>query len=129
MRRFFNRLGRLAQAYYYEHIKDRSSEQSEGRWIFLQTHDYCEACGSEDWLFVHAIKPGIHLGQRWRQDNLIALCMTKKECLFRIGCGGDFHAYNPNVLIDAKLARVNPSVRSVIEEKAKNHRLYEDPLA
>src|ERR1035438_7627686 len=75
--------------------------------VFLKDHPVCEACGSKEKLNVHHMKP-FHLYPALELDpkNLITLCMDK-ECHILLGHGGDFKAYNPDVIKDVATVHDN----------------------
>ena len=65
---------------------------------FLETHPTCAACGGKERLNVHHCVP-FHLDSSLELDvnNLITLCMGEKECHLKIGHGGSFKQYVPEV--------------------------------
>lgn len=79
-------------------LKTRSPRWDSVRKTFIQTHPFCEACGSLKKLQVHHILP-FHLHPELELDisNLITLCMDKNECHLEIGHGGSFKSFNPYV--------------------------------
>jgi len=88
--------------------------QRSGKWRaveqhFLEAHPTCEACGSKTRLNAHHIEP-FHINPALELDtnNLITLCMSRKECHLHIGHLGNFKHYNPNVRHDAAVVLKNP---------------------
>ena len=73
-------------------------------WIKLNSE--CAACGSKTKLQVHHIVP-FHINPMLELDfsNLITLCEAKLECHLEIGHHDNFKNENPNVLIEAAIAR------------------------
>ena len=78
--------------------KKRSSHWPKLEKEFLEQHPTCEICGSKTRLNVHHIKP-FHLFPELELDptNLITLCMSRKECHFKIAHGSNFSSYCPNI--------------------------------
>lgn len=66
---------------------------------FLNQNNKCAVCGGTDFLQVHHIKP-FHLHPELELDttNLITLCMGSSECHLKVGHGGNFKYYNPDLL-------------------------------
>jgi hypothetical protein len=83
----------------------------------------CACCGSTKKLNVHHKKP-FHLFPELELDlnNLITLCMDK-ECHLKIGHGGDFKDYNPNVEEDCKKIKSDQSLFESVVIDAKQNRL------
>ena len=80
----------------------RSPKWDDVRNMHLSLHGECAACGSEDTLQVHHIKPfRLHPELELKLENLITLCMGALDCHLEIGHGGSFKSYNPNVVEDA----------------------------
>lgn len=92
----------------------------------LRVEPFCQACGTTDNLQVHHIKP-FHDFPALELDpeNLITLCMSANECHLRIGHGGSFEYYNPNVRADCTAAAKSKTLaeRSVVEDKARVARI------
>lgn len=93
---------------------------------FRESHPTCAACGSSKRLNVHHCMP-FHLDPQLELDpnNLITLCMDKKECHLRIGHGGSFKQYNPNVRKMAVEALAKPEkfeeiVKLAFEQRKEN---------
>jgi len=65
---------------------------------FLSEHPKCAICGSKTRLNVHHKKP-FHLFPQLEleKSNLVTLCMSRKECHFLIGHGGNFKNYFPHI--------------------------------
>lgn len=97
---------RVAVSTLREAVKRRSPEWRAVELAHLRAQDACRACGEKRRLQVHHIKP-FHLDPGAELDplNLVTLCMGPAECHLRIGHGGMFRAYNPDVLEDAGRAR------------------------
>jgi len=107
---------------------------------WLVDHNVCAVCGGIERLNVHHVEPfhlfpwleladgthdvyddnGVNLGAI---ANLITLCMGEKECHLKIGHGGDFRAYNPDVRHDAIEIRVRNNFDAV-EMRARINRQY-----
>lgn len=86
-------------------FKMRSPKWSAVRKHHLLTHNYCAACGNQENLEVHHIKPfHLHPELELEESNLITLCECKdgRECHLRIGHLGDWHKFNVNVIEDSK---------------------------
>lgn len=95
------RILRLAHSIIREKLKllTRSPKWAGVRDAYLKLHSQCMACGGKKHLQVHHIRP-FHLDAKLELDpsNLVTLCMSRSECHLDIGHGGDFKAYNPDVL-------------------------------
>jgi hypothetical protein len=86
----------------------RSPKWPTVRAAHIKKHGKCAACGSTKTLEVHHIEP-FHLNPDLELDpkNLITLCESTSNgviCHLFIGHSGDYKAYNPEVLVDAKIA-------------------------
>lgn len=85
----------------------RSSKWSSLRKSFLETNNFCAACGGTIFLEVHHIEP-FHENPSLELDtnNLITLCDKpgKDNCHLEIGHLGSFKSKNPNVREDAAKA-------------------------
>jgi len=94
---------------------------------FLADHHECAACGARGWLQVHHVRP-FHLDPSLElvTENLVTLCMTAERCHLDLGHGGDFDAFNPHVLDDAREFRLDRAARERVrvEAKARSHRLF-----
>ena len=91
--------------------------------LHLKFHPVCEACGSDKKLNVHHKKP-FHLFPELELDlnNLITLCMDK-ECHEKIGHGGNFKDYNPDVEADSAKVLANEALLEEVVTEAANKRL------
>lgn len=107
-----------------KHGKKRSSRWDEVRDAFIEKHNKCAACGSNIRLQVHHKKP-FHDYPELELDpnNLITLCMSEKECHLKIGHGGSFSKWNPN--IDACIKEIINKQKTFDEiyKVAKDNRL------
>ena len=93
----------------------------------LKLHPVCECCGGKEKLNVHHRKP-FHLFPELELEptNLITLCMDPaKDCHIKLGHGGNFKAYNPNVDEDVAFVKKSFSIQLLNETavKAKAARL------
>ena len=94
---------------------------------FRKDHPVCAACGSSENLNVHHMKP-FHLFPQLELEptNLITLCMDPKmECHIKLGHGGNFKAYNPNVQEDVATVHANVQLLNETAIKSKKNRLFE----
>jgi len=86
----------------------------------------CECCGSTKQLQVHHKLPfHLHPELELDMDNLITLCMDKNDCHLKVGHGGYFKAYNPNLMKDISEIRSGLISLSVVWIKAKANRKIE----
>ena len=94
---------------------------------FLKENPACAACGSLTDLNVHHMKPfHLHPELELEPTNLITLCMGKTtECHIKLGHGGDFKAYNPNVEEDVAEVKKNIKVLNEVATTARANRLFE----
>lgn len=106
------------------------STKRSSRWptvekYFRKTHPTCAACGSKNRLNVHHIQP-FHIFPELELDinNLITLCMGKKECHLRLGHGSDFKAYCPDIRKYVEQVKQKEKTLEEIEKVAKKSRLY-----
>ena len=105
--------------------KARSSHWPKIEKDFLSKNPVCAACQTVNHLQVHHIKPfHLHPELELEETNLITLCMDK-ECHIKLGHGGDWKAYNPNVLIDVETVHNDVNLLMETAELAKQKRLYE----
>ncbi len=107
--------------------KERSPHWPTVEHKFRKTHPVCEACGGSVNLNVHHKKP-FHLHPELELDpnNLITLCMDgDKDCHIKLGHGGNFKAYNPNVEEDVAKVKANFQLLEEVATKAKTARLFE----
>jgi len=107
-------------------LPKRSSKWRKLEKDFLEKNSFCAVCGSKQTLNVHHIKP-FHLYPELELDvnNLITLCMGKKECHLLIGHGADFKAYCNRVKKYAQEVQDNKKTLQEIYEIAKQCRKYE----
>ena len=126
---------RLPKNLHLEEIRDKHVGHGVERsphWPTVQHHHLqkfplCEACGGNVNLNVHHRKP-FHLfpDLELEPTNLITLCMDgDKDCHIKLGHGGNFKAYNPNVDADVITVKSNFSMELLTETavKAKKARL------
>lgn len=121
--------------------KARGSHWSTVERNWIKTHSECPGCKTKKHLQVHHKLPYHNHPELEYADgtgkysqaknpdgtfviNLITMCMDKHECHLRIAHGGNFKAYNSNVVADAAEALANPKRRVEIEARAKVNRLY-----
>lgn len=112
-----------------KHEAKKASERSS-RWPALERKmikqsPACEACGSAEHLQVHHRQP-FHLHPELELDpaNLIVLCMGPWECHLKLGHGGSFKTYNPNIGQDAVAFKVaSDADRQQIIGRARRQRL------
>ena len=93
----------------------------------LKLNPVCACCGGNTHLNVHHRKP-FHLFPELELEptNLITLCMDgDKDCHIKLGHGGNFKAYNPNVDEDVEVVKKQFSMELLNETavKAKAARL------
>lgn len=105
-----------------------TSTKRSGKWPtiekhFREAHPTCAACGSKDNLNIHHIIP-FHIDRSLELDfnNLITLCMGKKECHLRLGHAGSFKSYNLYIVRDAAEALNHPNKFEQIVKKAFIHK-------
>ena len=116
----------VATAIVREKLKSvrRSPEWDDLRGDFLSLCPYCDACGSQENLQVHHIipfntRPELELSY----TNLMALCMGPNECHLKLGHGGSFRCFNPNVIKDAREYRNSDEAgKKTVIESAKLNR-------
>lgn len=99
--------------------KWRSLEQS-----FIDENPFCEVCGSHINLQVHHIKP-FHLYPELELDpsNLITLCMDTNECHLKIGHGGNWRNYFPDIVKYVKQIKNKEITIVGLYKIAKNNRI------
>lgn len=97
-----------------------TSSKRSGQWRtvekhFLETNPVCALCGSKTRLNVHHKKP-FHVFPEFELDlnNLITLCMSRKECHLIVGHLNSFKKYNPNIDEDIKKLIQHPEQKDVI---------------
>ena len=105
------------------HGMERSPKWPHVEKLHLKLEPACAACGSVKKLNVHHKKP-FHLFPELELDlnNLITLCMDK-ECHEKIGHGGNFKDYNPNIVEDAAKVLANQSLFEEVVADAEKKRL------
>ena len=105
------------------HGKERSPKWPHVEKLHLKLEPVCAACGSSKKLNVHHKKP-FHLFPESELDlnNLITLCMDK-ECHVKIGHGGNFKDYNPDVAEDSAKVLANQSLFEEVVADAEKKRL------
>ena len=86
--------------------KERSHKWPAVERKFKKLNPICEVCKSNQKLNVHHIKP-FHLFPELELEptNLMTLCMSERECHLKIGHGGNFRAYNPDVVENINLIK------------------------
>ena len=91
---------------------------------FLAQHNACEVCGTSKHLQVHHIKP-FHLYPELEleESNLIVVCMDSKECHLRIGHGGNFKDFCPEIKKYAQEIKNKEKTFEQIYEIAKKERI------
>ena len=107
------------------HGKERSPHWPTVQHHHIQQFPTCEACGGNINLNVHHKKP-FHLFPELELEptNLITLCMDgDKDCHIKLGHGGNFKAYNPNVVEDVEAVKVDFTLLEQYTSKAKKARL------
>jgi 5-methylcytosine-specific restriction endonuclease McrA len=100
---------------------ERSSHWPTVQHRFIKKHPVCEACGGTMHLNVHHKKP-FHLYPELELEpsNLITLCMDgDKDCHIKLGHGGNFKAYNPNVEEDVARVKAEFSIQLLNEVAVK----------
>ena len=105
------------------HGKARSPKWPHVEKLHLKLEPACAACGSTKKLNVHHKKP-FHLFPELELDlnNLITLCMDK-ECHEKIGHGGNFKDYNPDVETDSAKVLANQNLFEEVVADAEKKRL------
>jgi hypothetical protein len=107
-------------------LPKRSSQWRKVEKDFLEKNPCCAVCGLKEKLNVHHIKP-FHLYPELELDvnNLITLCMGKKECHLLIGHGADFKAYCDSIKKYAQEVQNKQKTLQEIYDIAKRNRKYE----
>ena len=102
----------------------RSYEWSKIINEFLKENPTFAACRRNKKLEIHHIKP-FHLFPELELDlnNLITLCEDEKECHLKVGHGGNFKDYNPNVATDAAKVLANQTLFESVAKDAEKNRL------
>ena len=109
-------------------LQKRSGHWTKVRATFLMTNPSCAACGEIKHLNVHHVRP-FHLHPDLELDptNFITLCMSL-DCHLLVGHGGNFRAYNPDVVADAALILASTdkaATLKLVAVSAKAKRLFE----
>jgi len=118
---------------YKEDIRDkhvghgvaRSPHWSTVQHNHLKLEPACAACGGGLNLNVHHKKP-FHLFPELELEptNLITLCMDgDKDCHIKLGHGGNFKAYNPDVEEHVAIVNADFTLLEEYAKKAKKARL------
>lgn len=86
--------------------RNRSRDWDAVRDRHIEMFPYCVACGGTTALQVHHIVP-FHISPDLElvPENLITLCMGDHDCHLKLGHGGSFRCYNPEIARDVKLFR------------------------
>lgn len=92
----------------------RSKEWSKVRDAWIKENHVCAACGGTENLQVHHVKPfQFYPELELDPTNFITLCeKPSRNCHLNIGHSGDWKAWNPNVVEDAKLMLKRRNERS-----------------
>lgn len=103
----------------------RSSKWPTVEKHFREANPTCAACGGKDRLNIHHVLP-FHLFPEKELDpeNLITMCMGKKECHLRLAHGSDFRAYFPDIRKYAEQVNKGKKTFEEVEEIAKRSKLY-----
>lgn len=109
--------------------KERPADVTRAQHQHVLQFPNCAACGCAAHVQGHHIRPW-HLAPELgaAASNFISLCMGELECHLRIGHGGNFDCWNPNVQIDARaslnaLGAGDRATRQGIEARASAGRL------
>ena len=107
----------------------RSSQWKSTRRDFLKkSQNFCAACWYLDNLQVHHKEPfNERPDLELDESNLITLCMGPNECHLKIGHGGSFDYFNPNVEEDAETVSKSLDRMEEITKKALESRLINKP--
>ena len=124
--KFFS-TARKIQSYAREVKKShtRSPLWSDVRDMYIGENPACAGCGSIKSLQVHHIVP-FHVAPSLElvTENLITLCMDLHDCHLRLGHGGSFACYNPNVESDCvSFLKASENERKLIHAAVKQNRL------
>jgi hypothetical protein len=105
------------------HGMERSPKWPHVEKLHLKLEPACACCGSTKKLNVHHKKP-FHLFPELELDlnNLITLCMDK-ECHVKVGHGGNFKDYNPDVSTDSAKVLADQSLFEAVTFEAEKKRL------
>jgi 5-methylcytosine-specific restriction protein A len=85
----------------------------------------CAGCGGATQLQVHHIVP-FHVSPDLElvPQNLITLCMGDHDCHLKLGHGGAFRCYNPEITKDVKVFRESgPGRRLMLLKEIREKRL------
>lgn len=98
----------------------RSSKWRKIRNEYLKSHNFCRACGTQNKLEVHHIKP-FHLYPELEleENNLITLCESSYDCHLKIGHNGNWKYFNEFVEKDARDSLF-------YHKKIRNIKLFDD---
>lgn len=102
---------------YWEAVRDRH----------LEMFPVCAGCGGHDELQVHHIVP-FHISPELElvPRNLITLCMGYYDCHLKLGHGGSFRCYNPDIVRDVKIYRESSiGQRLVLLKEIREKRLVD----
>lgn len=124
-RRFLSGISR-----FHSKVRERTKARRSAGWDrvrdrHLEMFPFCAGCGGIRDLQVHHIvpfhvSPDLELVPR----NLITLCMGDYDCHLRLGHGGSFRCYNPDIVRDVKLFREgNVGQRLVLLKEIREKRL------
>ena len=107
------------------HGMERSPKWPHVEKLHLKLEPACACCGSTSKVQVHHKKP-FHLFPELELDlnNLISLCMDPtSECHVKIGHGGNFKDYNPDVSEDSAKVLANQTLFEEVVTEAEKKRL------
>jgi len=102
------------------HGMERSPHWPTVQHKHLKKFPACAACGGNTNLNVHHKQP-FHLypDLELEPTNLITLCMDgDKDCHIKLGHGGNFKAYNPNVEVHVEIVKTSFSMELLNETAA-----------
>lgn len=110
--------------------ENRKSRARSPRWddvrdSFLCANPACAACGGTFMLQVHHVVPfHVEAGLELEETNLLTLCMGEFDCHLKLGHGGSFRHYNPQVREHAvSFLNSSPGRRLALLKEAKKHRV------
>lgn len=108
--------------------RKRSPKWSSLRDRTLKAAPLCAACGDKQHLQVHHKKPFSDYPElELEPANLIVLCMGVNECHLRLGHGGNYRYFNPNVAQDTLDFQTYLEKRREIVVQARKARLDKPP--
>lgn len=94
---------------------------------YRAAHPRCAACGTLKGVQVHHVVPfATDPIQELDKTNLLTLC--KGGCHLKIGHGGSYKHFNPNARADAQYALEHPEMYQEAVQRAKAHRLKNQPM-